>query len=262
MNKRIIAAVVLAGGVFGTGYLAGSMSGVTGGFAASSRPHQTQATCPNGHHFGMGGAFAGQRPTTAGTVQKVDGSTIELSTRNGTTQTITVNSSTKYITAGGTASLSDIHTGEHIAVVGATSGSNAVTATEIALLPDRAAGKVTNVSGSTYTISPSAGWHGETSSVTTIVTNGSTVFREPGQGAATADAVKVGSQIMAIGTLSSDGKTLTARRVMVLPAGMTAPFNGHMMRGSFGDHMWQGQDRDGSDGMPMMGTSTGNGQNA
>jgi hypothetical protein len=64
--------------------------------------------------------------------------------------------------------------------------------------------------------------------VTTITLTSSTqYFAGPGASATKAD-IKTGSFVIARGTLSSDGKTLTATQVMVLPSAPT--------RGGFGLH--------------------------
>ncbi|MBV9282195.1 MAG: hypothetical protein JOZ41_19105, partial [Chloroflexi bacterium] len=91
-----------------------------------------------------------------------------------------------------------------------------------------AAGQVTAINGNTVTIKPLANRPADQgASVTTVILAGTTQYATgPGRAAptsATRDAVKVGSYIVAIGTLSSDGKTLTASRVMVLPSAPTGP---------------------------------------
>ncbi|HEX8917283.1 MAG TPA: DUF5666 domain-containing protein [Chloroflexota bacterium] len=85
-------------------------------------------------------------------------------------------------------------------------------------------GTVTAVNGDTVTVKADSdtGNPNEYSSVTTIVLTGSTQYNAPTNGSsATAgkSSVKTGTYIMAEGTVSSDGKTLTATRVSILPAG-------------------------------------------
>ncbi|MBV9280735.1 MAG: hypothetical protein JOZ41_11680, partial [Chloroflexi bacterium] len=82
-------------------------------------------------------------------------------------------------------------------------------------------GQVTAINGNTVTIKPNADRPGDTaSSVTTVVLTSTTQYGAPHDSTATAtrDSVKVGSFLIAEGTLSSDGKTLTASRVLVLPS--------------------------------------------
>jgi hypothetical protein len=90
----------------------------------------------------------------------------------------------------------------------------------------RAGGQVTNISGNTYTVKPWSTPWGQQSSVTSIVVNGSTKFARGFGSAATQSDVKTGTYILARGSLSSDGKTLTATQVYILPGapGHGAPF--------------------------------------
>jgi hypothetical protein len=112
------------------------------------------------------------------------------------------------------------------------------------------AGTVTAVNGSTITINAFKGdfmivngqqsASGTTQATTiTVSTNGSTKFYKPDKTSAALSDVKVGSNIVAQGTLSSDGKSMQANRVMILPAPGTAGggFFGHGFfgHGFFGD---------------------------
>lgn len=86
-------------------------------------------------------------------------------------------------------------------------------------LGPRADGTVTAISGNTITVKPD-GDRGpspsnEYNNVTTILLTSSTKYQAgPGQ-SGSAKSIKVGSFIVAQGTVSSDGKTLTATTVMV-----------------------------------------------
>ena len=94
-------------------------------------------------------------------------------------------------------------------------------------LGPRADGTVTTVSRNTITVK-AGGNHGpspsnEYDSVTTIdLSNTTTYTKGFGQSGSVSD-IKVGSFVIAQGTLSSDGKTLTATKVMVAGAGGPAP---------------------------------------
>lgn len=91
-----------------------------------------------------------------------------------------------------------------------------------------AAGQVTTISGNTITITPSANRFGAASTVTTVVVSGTTQYRSPGTTGANEGTIKVGSYILATGTLSSDGKTLTATQVIILPNGAPRAGLGHI----------------------------------
>jgi preprotein translocase subunit YajC len=69
-----------------------------------------------------------QGPRVVGKVTAVNGNTITLQTKNGTTWTITVNNDTQYLKDGQPAALSDVQVGSQIAVVGLKTGDNALTA--------------------------------------------------------------------------------------------------------------------------------------
>ena len=83
-------------------------------------------------------------------------------------------------------------------------------------IPKHADGTVTAISGNTITIAPDndANNPNEYASVTTVQLTGSTQYNGAGK-----SAVKVGSRILAAGTISSDGKTLTASQVWTGGAG-------------------------------------------
>jgi hypothetical protein len=78
-------------------------------------------------------------------------------------------------------------------------------------------GTVTGVAGNTISVKPDndAAGSNEYTKVTTIQVNGSTTY-DAGRGATAGLAsVTVGSSIFAVGTVSSDGTTLTATHVSV-----------------------------------------------
>ena len=67
-------------------------------------------------------------PHVAGKVISVNGTTFTVQTKAGDTWTITVDSNTKYLKAGQSASLTDVQTGSLVEVVGLKSGDNALSA--------------------------------------------------------------------------------------------------------------------------------------
>jgi hypothetical protein len=197
-------------------------------------------------------------PHVAGTVTAIKGDTVTIKPdvatwEDGTTSSVTtvnLTGSTQYFAGPmATGSKSSVVVGSHIIVQGAlSSDGKSITASRVIILPagagvggvrvfaagPHAAGTVTAVNGSSITIKPDTNGPNAPQSVTTIVVTSSTqYFAGPkSQGAsATRSSIKVGSYVLATGTLSSDGKTLTAKRVFVLPSAPTGPF---MRSGHFG----------------------------
>jgi hypothetical protein len=169
-------------------------------------------------------------PHVGGTVTSVGSSSITIKGFNGSTQTILVDSGTTYSEAGQSASLHDVTTGTRIEAEGTTSSSGQLKATVVNIELPRVAGTVTKITGSSFTISPLSGRFGAaTNAPTAITTSSATKYMEPGSTSANALSIKVGSTIVAEGTLSADGKTLLARRIAILPAGVSGHggFFGH-----------------------------------
>jgi hypothetical protein len=96
-------------------------------------------------------------------------------------------------------------------------------------------GTVVSVSGNTITVTPDADTNetGEYTGVTTIVVNSSTTYR----GVSGVSAITAGTFIIAEGTVSSDGKTLTATSVGVGgPGSHGGHGGGHGGHGAGGPH--------------------------
>ncbi len=164
-------------------------------------------------------------PGAAGTVMSLNGtSSFSLATRNGRTVTVNVSASTKYLMAGQAAALSAITQGMAVVVHGTVATDGSVTATDVRIAVPAIVGKVTASNGGTLTVQ---GRFGTTYTVTTVST---TTYAQVTRAAAgsqtkrstltptTATAVTVGSRIVAQGTLSTDGKTMTAQRIIALGA--------------------------------------------
>lgn len=163
-----------------------------------------------------------------GVVTNVNGSTLTLTGFDGATHTVNVTSSTRYLKAGQSAALTDVSSGTAIAVEGTHNADGSLTALRVTIQMPRLGGQVTAVNGSSYTVA------GRSGTSFTITTNSSTTFVNPGGTVATAATVKMGAYIMAEGSLSSDGKTLTALRVTIIPAGTGRGFGGFGRHGGFG----------------------------
>lgn len=171
-------------------------------------------------------------PTEAGVVTAVNGSTLTMTGFNGATRTVTVDGTTRYQKAGAPAALTDIATGAAIVAEGKLGSDGVLTAKRVTIQLPRAGGQVTAVNGSSYTVTGRGG------APTTITTSGATTYANFDGTTATATTIKVGSVIMAEGTLSADGKTLIAQRVTIAPAGMGT--GGHGGHGHGGRSGWGG----------------------
>ena len=163
-------------------------------------------------------------PSEAGVVTAVNGSTLTITGFDGATRTINVTDSTRYQSAGQTSGigLSNIATGTAIVAQGTIDTNGALTAKVVTIQVPRIGGQVTAVNGASYTVS------GRNGATYTVITTGSTTYVNPnGSSAATTPTIAKGAFIMAEGTLSADGKTLTAQRILVLPTGMGNGFGRH-----------------------------------
>jgi hypothetical protein len=210
----------------------------------------------DGRGFGPGG-FAGG-PHVHGTVKSIDGNTLTITVTadpggdGANSSKIILTSNTQYLSpmSGTSADKSAIKVGTNIIASGTlSSDGGTMTATRIAILPDGAtgpgfspgfgppggpgfghgddggpigpgaSGQVTAINGNTITITPAVSIGGGSSSaVTTIVVSGSPTYVSATGATSSKSAIKSGSLITAQGTLSSDGKTLTATTVRIAAA--------------------------------------------
>jgi len=77
--------------------------------------------------------MGGSPPSAVGTVKSVGDGTFTITAQDGTTVTVNVSSTTRYMDAGVTsATIADVTVGEHVAVFG-TDTSDVVTATSVAI---------------------------------------------------------------------------------------------------------------------------------
>jgi hypothetical protein len=152
-------------------------------------------------------------------VTTVNGTTIHAKRADGTTLTITTNGSTAFQvarpgqqrTAG---ALTDVGVGEQIDVIGALTGTGAVTAETVDVQPSRAGGRVTAVAGATITVTD-----GGATTQQIHLASGATYLLATATGnrGGSVSDIRVGSTIEAEGALGSDG-SLLAQRVQVAPA--------------------------------------------
>ena len=244
MSRILVALAVLIVAVFGIGYVIGQATGITSGVAAGTTPSRPSTGRWMGHHFDHFG------PHAAGQVSAVSGNTVTVKPTTGwrgetsTVTSIALTGSTQYVTGpGNSADKSAIKVGSFVVATGTlSSDGKTLTASRVMILPSapdanhvgpfggfhrfagpHADGQVTGISGNSIAIKPDASHPGELESATTINVTGSTRYFA-GRGVAPGkSSVTNGSFILATGTVSVDGKTLTATRVVVLSH---APGNG------------------------------------
>jgi hypothetical protein len=182
-------------------------------------------------------------PREAGVVTSVSGTTITLTGFDGASHTVVVTGQTRYQKAGASAALSDVTTGTAIVAEGTLDSSGTLTAVRVLIRVPTIGGEVTAVNGSSYTVTARFG------TTYTVNATGSTTYVKPDGTATSASAVQPGTYIAAQGTQSADGKTLTAQRIVVLPAGTGRGFGFRRHGfGTGGPGFWQGHAGAGSAG--------------
>jgi Domain of unknown function (DUF5666) len=161
----------------------------------------------------------------AGVVTNVSDNTLTLTGFDGASHTVSVTGQTRYQKAGASAALSDVTTGTAIVAAGTLDSSGTLTAVRVLIRVPRIAGEVTAVNGSSngssYTVTARFG------TTYTVNATPSTTYVHRNGTATSASAVTAETYIVAEGTLSADGKTLTAQRIIVVPAGPGRGFGRH-----------------------------------
>ncbi len=151
------------------------------------------------------------------TVSSVSGNTITAKQSDGTSVTIHTTSSTRYTRAGKTVDSSQVKAGTQIAVRGTRNSDGSIAASVVSIVLPHAQGQITQISGSTITVSSRGGTqtiHVSASTTYDTVTRGS---NGPTSSAASLSDLKVGTYIEAEGSQNSDG-SLAAEAVHILPA--------------------------------------------
>jgi hypothetical protein len=239
MHKALIVASLFVAGTFATGYILVQGTGATPTFAAGVKHKHTTGTNIRTQQTGKNAT-----PHADGTVAAVNGNTITVKADNdqaGSTEytkvtTIVLTSATKYDNGPGstTTTRPTITTGQHIVAEGTVSSDGTtLTATVVSVGthgpghggphqggPNQggphADGTVTAVNGDTITVQADNDAAGSTeyTKVTTIVLTSATQYDNgPGSTSTTRPTISAGQHIVADGTLSSNGTTLTATRV-------------------------------------------------
>lgn len=237
MRRRLVTVTLVAAGACALGGLAGQSLHPTSVEAAKKATHAKKSGTTA--HAGSRQTGTTGTPHADGTVTAVKGNTITVkpdADKAGSNEytkvtTIVVSGSTTYAAGkGATATLASVTVGSYIVAEGTVSSDGTtLTATKVAVghagghgghgaaAGPHADGTVTGVSGNTISVTPDADKAGsnEYTKVTTIQVSGSTTY-DAGRGAtASLASVTKGSFVMAVGTVSSDGTTLTATHVSV-----------------------------------------------
>jgi hypothetical protein len=188
---------IAAAALIAVAILAFGSTAAPAGILAAGSTGSGNTTVPNlnggdgpGDHGGPGRGGA--------TITAITGSNISLTTADGWTRTITVDSGTTYAKGGATIALGDLKVGDEIGFRETKEADGSYTIDSVAVILPHAGGEVTAINGSTITVKDRDG-----TSVTITVT-GTTTYQVAGATAALSD-IKVGMFLVAEGTQNSDG---------------------------------------------------------
>jgi hypothetical protein len=155
-------------------------------------------------------------PAVSGTVASLTtppGDTITLTTKKGVTWTVDVSGSTTYTDSSVTSpTFADVAVGDEVLVYGTTTGTDAVSATNVMIIVKPAVvGTVATVtaSGDTFTV---AAWKGQT---WTVTVTGSTAYTERGVTSPTFSDVAVSDEVVVYGT-STGTDAVSASTVVII----------------------------------------------
>jgi uncharacterized protein DUF5666 len=158
----------------------------------------------------LGGGREGLRGFGQISITAISGSNLSLRTEDGWTRTITVTASTNIMKAGQKIALGDLKVGDSIRLGQTRNADGSFTVTQVAVVVPRAAGTVTAVSATGFTLSKRDG------TTWTVTVSGSTTYtigRIATRNGSLSD-VKVGSEVVVLGPQGS-GNTLNALSVRV-----------------------------------------------
>lgn len=156
-------------------------------------------------------------PSTRGVVTAINGNTLTLTDLNAIPRTVTLNGSTTYKRGTQSAGQPDVAVGSLIAVQGTLNSDGSLTAVLVSIQLPHLAGTVSGLQSGQFTLTTPDG------TAYTVQTTAQTTYTQPGYGTATAAALKNTGQVRVEGTLSSDGKTLTATSIVIMPSLGAAP---------------------------------------
>ncbi len=214
--------------------VAGGVAGAASSSSSANTPSSSSGTALAAQSGGT--AMCGSPPAAVGTVKSVGDNTFTLTTSSGSTVTVDVGSSTKYVDPSvSSPTFSNVTVGEHVAVIG-TESSNTVTATSVLIGappaggmgggafgaagpggPPAAVGTVKSVGDNTFTLTTASG------STVTVDVGSSTKYVDPSVSSPTLSNVTVGEHVAVIGTESSDTVTATAVLIGAPPVRGMAP---------------------------------------
>ncbi len=174
-----------------------------------------------------------------GSISAISGNTLTITRADGSTTKVNVDTSTTYQDLGQSSNLSALKTGIKVEVAGMFGSDGSLNAQVVNVQHDHLGGTVTAISGNTITVQGGGGpgrdgngkgprsdtANGSTSTATpaatttttttrTITVGSDTKYLAAGQ-ATQLSSIKVGDQIEAAGTFSSDSNNLTALQVTV-----------------------------------------------
>ena len=168
------------------------------------------------------------QPAVAGTVASVSGSTVTVTTRDGSTSNVVLTGSTTFTLAGKAATKDAVVVGARIVARGTPATDGTLTATSVEVAPATSAGTVREKSSSSLTLTTPDG------STVVVTVSSSTTYQISGIDSPTLADVKVGDVVMAAGSRSVDG-SLSATVVRSHAAGQFGgPGFGRMPRGGCG----------------------------
>jgi hypothetical protein len=148
--------------------------------------------------------------------------TIQDERNTGGAQVVHTASSTTFMRAGQSSSLSAVTVGEVIAAQGTKNSDGSLQAEAVQIVLPRAGGQITAVDGSTITVQARGGTQTIHLSASTKITSVTFGASGPTETPATTSDLKVGVYIQAEGATASDG-SLNAETVKIVPAHTAGP---------------------------------------
>jgi hypothetical protein len=168
------------------------------------------------------------QPTVSGTVASVSGSTVTVTTRDGSTSKVALTGSTTYTIDGTAATKDAVVAGVRISATGTLASDGTLTTTSVQIEPAMVAGTVKEKATSSLTLTTRDG------STVVVKVSSSTTYEVDGITSPTLADVKVGDVVMASGTKNADG-SLSATSVRSHAAGdFGGPGMGGWGRGGHG----------------------------
>jgi hypothetical protein len=158
-------------------------------------------------------AIAIIRPSENGVITAASGSQLTITSDDGSVHIINLESGTRYQKAGSTDTASDVTTGKAITATGPVNSDGSLNADLIIVEVPSVAGQVSALANGSFTLTG----RGNNGTVT-VTPTANVVYVNADGSAATAASVTNGANVLAQGTLSLDGKTLSALRITILPA--------------------------------------------